>query len=88
VILDVQDGTLSITTTPECAYYIQYDNRLAPSEDIEIVEYEGLKIMIFRAFESLPETMVVFDNVMKKNYEIPVEDNTIGELCIPHFLGM
>lgn len=79
------DGTLTVTDTAECIAYIQYENRLSSGPDVQVHEYNGVRIMVIKHPGIAPEELLAF--AYGQTYSVMVEDSETGTICVPVPLG-
>ena len=79
------DGTLTIYQTDECAYHVQYENKLAAGNGTERFEVDGAVVVIRKGAGDKPEELEVTS--MGQVYITMIDDHTTGAICVPYWMG-
>lgn len=88
IILDQMiehDGTLSVYNTKECAYYVQYDNRMGGGSEVATIEIDGVVVQVFKYAGDIPEELRVY--VYGKDISMTVPEYETGVICVPYWEG-
>lgn len=88
ILLDAiseSDGTLSVYQTDDCAYYVEYDNRIGGGLPIAELEVDGASVVVYKYAGEIPEEVFVY--VYGKEYHMTVQDETVGVLCVEYWVG-
>lgn len=83
ILLEVieQDGTLMVTQTDECAYHAEYENRYEEGRGHQVYEVDGAVVAVTKGWGMRPETLSV--SVWDKTFEVMIEENETGHVCVP-----
>lgn len=81
------DGQLSVSSTAECQYFVEYDNKLGGRYLDKVITTPELTIVLQQGEGSIPETMTITDKVTSASYTIVIPENSKGDICVPWFVG-